>query len=114
MEDTDYKLKYNIVHDITDEMIAHIYFNGTKYRAELIQKSGDIPVLFGFPTAGTRPDPPSAAIEAFLKDRVIPENRDMLNYILRRNGVYEYDWRHLITLNIGRTTYDPYRVETVA
>lgn len=69
-------------------------------------------LCLAFQSGGSRPNPDSKVIEAFLKDRVIPENRDYLKHILEANGIYEYNWKELIKLNKGRTTDDPYRVET--
>ena len=104
---------YQIWHDRTNEHIADLYYENGTYRAKLYKFSGGIPTLFGFPEAGTRPDPPSECIEHFLEDRVIPPNRDMLKHILEQNGIYEYDWRVLIKLNKGRTTDDLYRIEVI-
>lgn len=109
------RIVYRIYDDITNELIADIYFNDNtnEYRADLIKKSGYIPTLFGFPISGSRPNPKSEYIEAFLSSRVIPSNRDYIKEILQANNLYEYDWRELIKLNKGRTTDDGYRVEVV-
>ena len=105
---------YSIYEELTGSLVADIYYDKEtdKYRAVLLWHEYPIPIMFGFPEWGSRPNPDSKVIEAFLKDRVIPENRDYLKHILEANGIYEYNWKELIKLNKGRTTDDPYRVET--
>jgi hypothetical protein len=100
-----------VFNDNTDEHICDLVFDGKEYSAKLYSKGTDLPVMFGFPIAGTTPNPPSSAILDFLENRVIPPNRDYLKEILHQNGIYEYSWQELIKLNKGRTTDDYYRVE---
>lgn len=108
-------LTYRIYDDTSNSLIANIYYTAETnyYRADLIKRDGHIPLLFGFPISGSRPNPKSEYIEAFLSSRVIPENRDCLKEILQANNIYEYNWKELIKLNKGRTTDDTYRVEVV-
>lgn len=108
----DRHLAYVIYNDDTNDLIANIYVSDSgEYSTELLSKSKDIPVLFGWPIPGSRPNPESKYILAFLQSRVIPPNRDMLKSILEANHIYEYDWRVLIRLNQGRTVEDHFRVE---
>lgn len=104
---------YEIWDDRTNEHIADIYYKDNNYTAKLNKFTGYLPVLFGFPIAGTNTNPTSDAIENFLKDRVIPSNRDMLKEILHQNNIYEYDWKELIKLNKGKTTDDFFRIEVI-
>lgn len=108
------QLAYQIYDDRTDELIADIYIHtDDTYSADLIKTTGVLPGIFGWPISGSKPHPESQYILAFLKGRVIPENRDMLDYILEVNNIPYYDWQILIKLNHGRTTDDPYRVESL-
>lgn len=109
------KLKYQLIADDTNELVANIYYDesANTYSAELKHIVWDLPPLFGFPEVGSCPNPCSWAIENFLKSRVIPPNRDGLKYILQQNGIYEYDWKVLIKLNKGRSVDDGLRVEVV-
>lgn len=109
------KLAYKIYDDTSNSLIANIYYTQetNTYRADLIKRDGYIPLLFGFPEIGSRPNPESQYIENFLSARVIPPNRDFLKEILHLNNLYEYDWKELIKLNKGRTTDDGFRVEVV-
>ncbi len=107
---------YNIFNDNTHNHVATIiYDRETKeYTSELII-GDEAPILWAELNKGihwgkcTNPEP--KYMEAWLKDRVIPENRDMLKDILIKNGVYEYNWRELIKLNHGRTVSDYYSVD---
>lgn len=114
-------LAYKIYNDYTQKHIANIYYDSktNRYRAELLEKNlcpsifntlepGGARFIFG-----SRPNPDSELIITWLKERVIPENRQMLKKILEANGLYEYDWRVLIRLNHGKCTDDDFRVEAV-
>lgn len=104
---------YKVYNDKTDIHIADIYYKDNVYKARLLNKDGVIPTVFGFPILGSVEEPESECLEAFLSSRVIPWNRDNLQHILEVNGVYEYDWKHLIKLNKGRTVEDCFRIEVV-
>lgn len=114
-------LAYQIYDDYTHLHVANIYYDSktNEYRAELLTKI-NTPSIFnhyfdseGRAIFGAEPNPESKYILNWLQDRVIPENRDMLDEILHANGLYEYDWRVLIRLNHGRSVDDEYRVEAV-
>lgn len=84
----DRHLAYRIYNDDTNDLIANIYVSDSgEYSTELLSKSKDIPVLFGWPIMGSRPNPESKYILAFLQYRVIPSNRDMLGSILEANHI---------------------------
>lgn len=104
---------YQIWNDKTNKHIADLYYQDNKYSAKLLVFNGCIPVLFGFPVGGSILNPTSDAIENFLRDRVIPLNRDMLEEILHQNNIGKYDWKELIKLNKGKTTDDFYRIEVI-
>ena len=107
------RLAYQIYNDTNNNLIANIYIENNVYTADLVSTEKPLPILFGFPEMGSRPNPKSEYIENFLADRVIPSNRQNIKQLLEMNGLSEYDWRELIKLNKGRTTDDCYRVETV-
>ena len=112
-------LAYRVYNDYTNKHVLDIYYNGSEYSVELVEKTG-LPILVNsidwenarVIQAG-RPNPKSVFIQNWLEDRVIPPNRDMLKEILLANQIYEYDWRVLIRLNHGKCTDDPFRVEAV-
>ena len=85
-----------------------------EYIPEILVKE-ESPLLFarceGGIHLGECPNPPQECMEFWLKDRVIPENRQGLKEILLANGIHEYDWRVLIKLNHGRSVCDYYSVE---
>lgn len=107
---------YKIYDDDIDKHVATIYYNQTTklYNCELIIPD-KTPLLFarcdGGIHPGECPNPPQECIDFWLRDRVIPENRQMLKEILHANNIYKYDWRVLIKLNHGKSVCDPYRVE---
>lgn len=107
---------YKIYDDDIGKHVATIFYNQTtkQYSSEVIIKKNS-PLLFArFDRGiffGECPHPPQECLEFWLKDRVIPENRQMLKEILLANGIYEYDWRVLIKLNHGRSVCDPYSVK---
>lgn len=114
-------LAYKIYNDNNGKHIANIYYekNTDEYSGELLEKEM-CPMIFctytpgmGRCLYGTEPHPSSDRILNWLKDRVIPENRDMLKEILQANGLYEYDWRVLIRMNHGKCTDDDFRVEAI-
>lgn len=107
------RLAYIVTNDVTEEIVAHIYFEERtqQYSAELISKT-DRPYIFGIEALGIIiPNPTHDVILSFLQNRVIPPNRQCLSEILESVGMKEYNWRELIKLNKGRRTSDPYRVE---
>lgn len=108
---------YKIYSDDIGKHVATItYDNKTRqFTSELLDKENS-PILFGkfindkF-IFGAEPNPKSEYLEIWLKDRVVPENRDMLKETLASMGIYEYNWRELIKLNHGRSVTDWFSVE---
>lgn len=109
------KLAYQILDRRNKKLIGNIYVEDGKYTAELVRNpdEGPIPILFGFPEPGSRRNPPSWAIENFLKSRVIPSNRQLLDKVLESHNMKEYNWKELIKFNQGRSSGDVYMVETI-
>lgn len=107
---------YKIVSDLTGRHVATISYNQRtkEYIPEILVKE-ESPLLFarceGGIHLGECPNPTQECMEFWLKDRVIPENRQGLKEILLANGIHEYDWRVLIKLNHGRSVCDYYSVE---
>lgn len=117
------KLLYKIFYYPTNRHLANIYYDKDldKYEAEIVDYDFDnYPSIFwkvsdGFTHINQKgkPHPESQYILNFLRDRVIPENRDNIKELLLQNGLYEYDWRELIKLNHGKTVDDEFSVEYV-
>lgn len=107
---------YKIYNDNNGNHVATIYYNQRTnlYDSEVLIKN-ESPILFAKCEYGVHwgemPHPPQECIENWLKDRVIPENRQNIKELLERYGLYEYDWRVLIKLNHGRSVTDYYSVE---
>lgn len=121
MQNEKSKLVYKVYNDNTHKHIFDIYYSPltNEYSVELLEKTG-LPILLceidfdtGRVIQAARPNPKSEYILNWLKDRVIPPNRDMLKEILEANGLYEYNWKELIKLNHGRCTDDYFSVEAV-
>lgn len=118
------KLTYKIYHYPTGRYLANIYYDAQSdtYSAEIVDYDFNLyPSIFwkvaeGFKSVDQkgRPNPDSECILNFLKDRVIPENRDNIKQLLEDAGLYEYDWHELIKLNHGKTVDDEFSVEFVA
>lgn len=118
-------LAYKIFEDRTGKHVANIYYNAStkEYSGKIVDMNARLPYIFNIYydekakkvlpqiRMGGDPHPDSDVILFFLKDRVIPENRDMLKQILINSGVYEYDWRVLIRLNNGRSGDDSFSVQ---
>lgn len=82
---------YKIYGDDIDKHVATIYYNQTTklYSCELIIPD-KTPLLFARCESGIHPgeclNPPQECIDFWLRDRVIPENRQMLKEILHANN----------------------------
>ena len=108
---------YKIYNDIDNRHLANIIYNSqtSEFTSEVFPGYEELLIFskfnFGAIQWGAEPHPESVYLENWLKDRVVPENRQMLKEILAKRGIYEYDWRVLIKLNKGKTVSDTYRVE---
>lgn len=107
---------YRIYNDNNGNHVATIYYNQRTglYDSKVLIKE-ESPILFarceGGVHWGEMEHPPQECIEFWLKDRVIPENRQGLKEALAHYGIYEYNWRAMIKLNHGRSVSDYYSVE---
>ncbi len=111
---------YRIYNDDTKNKVAEIYYDvdTNTFTSELFI-ADEAPFLFSnFSTTspigvdiGGCPHPKSEYLEFWLKDRVIPENRQMIKEILQKVGLHEYNWKEMIKLNHGRSVSDMYSVE---
>ena len=110
------QLAYRIYNDITGQLVANLYLDSDTnvYSAELLQRSTSVPVMFlDLLHGGFDPSPSSQAIEAFLKSRVLPPNRQNIQQLLEQEGMHEYNWKEMIKLNQGRSVEDYFSVRAV-
>lgn len=111
---------YTIYNDDTNNRVAEIYYDIASgvYTSELFI-ADEAPFVFsnfsetaeGGIDVGGCPHPDSDVLEFWLKDRVIPENRDLIKETLRKVGIHEYNWREMIKLNLGKSVSDMFSVE---
>ena len=87
---------YDIIYDVTNVKVGEIYYNPDtdKYRAIRTNKEPLLPtILFGLPPEIVTEQTNSNWILFWLKDRVIPENRDNIKELLQIAGLDHYDWK---------------------
>lgn len=102
-----------------DELLAEIYCNTNVYTSKIIKHPSHLVLFASIEPGCTRvkfegdPNPSSKALENFLADRVLPQNRMFLKEEMERNGIYHYDWRELIKLNKGKTVQDDLYIEVI-
>ena len=104
-------IEYNIINDLTGELSAVIHLEeGNTYAKRL---SDNAPILFGLELFGWNDNPTEEQIISFLKDRVMPENRQNLHVFLASVGLQEYDVHKMIEINHGRVTDDYFSLKRV-
>lgn len=111
---------YTIYNDETNNRVAEIYYDiSSKEFTSKLLIAEEAPFIFsnfsetieGGIDVGGCPNPESDVLEVWLKDRVIPENRDLIKETLRKVGIHEYNWREMIKLNLGKSVSDMFSVE---
>lgn len=111
---------YTIYNDNTKNKVAIIFYDrdNDTFDSELLLAE-EAPFLWSCFSSesetgmkiGGCPHPEPQYLEFWLKDRVIPENRQLLKETLQKVGLFEYNWREMIKLNHGRSVSDEFSVE---
>ena len=99
-------IDYEIINDNNGEVVGLIHIEGDNTYAE--RYSDNVPIIFGLPSLTGKwiEEPSISSIMSFIRNRVIPRNRQELPRLLGSVGMEEYDLHALIELNKGRNSDD--------